>query len=99
MIPYIIIVAIALFVLYKGVSLYRSNNKYRHYKQVSKRIYNYAGKTQAQIHSILALELQQLPLGTAYDLVEFSKPIFYKDGSAEYIMYLQPKTKNERNII
>jgi hypothetical protein len=54
----------------------------------SKTIYYYQGKTQQQILAILQLELTMLNL-VDYEISHFSKPLFKKDASAEYIVYLK----------
>ena len=78
-------------IIIAAIKINYQNHQQRKLKWFCKTIYNYAGKSQQQIYEILSLELRELNL-TGYEIDHFSKPLFKKDASAEYIVYLKPLT-------
>lgn len=98
MTPYYLILLIAVIVVIKAYKLSKRNKKMRTWKQVNRTIINYNGKTRQQIFEILELETKLLT--QSYTIEEFSKPIFNKDGSTTYIIYVTPKiTNNETTTL
>jgi len=87
----LLMVAITVLVLKAAIKTYKQSNELRGCDSYSKTIYNYNNKTQSQIFSILQLEVQhELP---NREILKFSEPIFKKDGSAEYVVYLKKEEK------
>lgn len=86
---FIMMIVVAL-IIKAAIKVNEANNEGRYLVWFSKTIYNYAGKSQEQIYAILALELEQLNFDE-YEISHFSKPLFKKDTSAEYIVYLKRK--------
>jgi hypothetical protein len=83
------IIAMIVLVLVASTKVCVQSYYCRKHKWYSKVIYNVKGKSTAQILTILKLECEENIDMTGLEIDGFSKPIYRKDGSAEYVVYLK----------
>ena len=88
----LIVPFITLLLIIAAIKQNYSNYIERKCKEFPKTIYNFYGKSQAQIYSILELEATEiLRLNPELELHSFSEPLFMIEKQAQYVIYMTKK--------